>query len=360
MAHPGTRRSRSGRRFATARVAALLAPTTCGWTSTDDGACHAGIDAFLSRALGAIERISYVWRARPAPPGGGAHGRRDRPGSGVSQSVPAHRLQSATCGPTPRDSPPIRTPAAGCSKARPSPEPWTGCCPGPKPRAVDGAGAAPHERISAIGTVGTGAGHGRWRPVRGGPVERARSRARRWPCFTSFSRLWRVEKRVMNARNIFILAGVLAGLGAGWAGFPRRHLQEPAAAGGLQSQGPRGQGRGQVRRLPRLPRGWHLRRASPPWISAPAATRRRWGPRRRRRTSSMQYVTPGNASRSGLLRAPAGERLLLAHHPRQAGAIEVRTVPWQTKDRPIICGPSSRIASAATRATSGARRDGRE
>ncbi|MBZ5728551.1 MAG: hypothetical protein LAP87_26660 [Acidobacteriia bacterium] len=29
---------------------------------TDDGVCHAGIDAFFSRALGNIERISYVWQ----------------------------------------------------------------------------------------------------------------------------------------------------------------------------------------------------------------------------------------------------------------------------------------------------------
>ncbi|HTS66430.1 MAG TPA: hypothetical protein VMH28_30610 [Candidatus Acidoferrales bacterium] len=28
---------------------------------TDDGSCHAGIDAFLGRALGTVERISYVW-----------------------------------------------------------------------------------------------------------------------------------------------------------------------------------------------------------------------------------------------------------------------------------------------------------
>jgi glycine cleavage system H lipoate-binding protein len=36
---------------------------------TEDGACHAGIDAFLSRALGRIDRIAYVWlkgRRRPA------------------------------------------------------------------------------------------------------------------------------------------------------------------------------------------------------------------------------------------------------------------------------------------------------
>ena len=26
----------------------------------EDGICHAGIDAFLSRALGQVERISYV------------------------------------------------------------------------------------------------------------------------------------------------------------------------------------------------------------------------------------------------------------------------------------------------------------
>ena len=29
---------------------------------TGDGTCHAGIDAFLSRALGEVERISYVWQ----------------------------------------------------------------------------------------------------------------------------------------------------------------------------------------------------------------------------------------------------------------------------------------------------------
>jgi glycine cleavage system H lipoate-binding protein len=36
---------------------------------TDDGVCHAGIDAFLSRALGKVDRISYVWQKgarRPA------------------------------------------------------------------------------------------------------------------------------------------------------------------------------------------------------------------------------------------------------------------------------------------------------
>ena len=35
---------------------------------TEDGICHAGIDAFLSRTLGKIDRISYVWtkgRRRP-------------------------------------------------------------------------------------------------------------------------------------------------------------------------------------------------------------------------------------------------------------------------------------------------------
>ena len=36
----------------------------------DDGVCHAGIDAFLARVLGRVERISYIWQAgilrRPA------------------------------------------------------------------------------------------------------------------------------------------------------------------------------------------------------------------------------------------------------------------------------------------------------
>ena len=36
---------------------------------TDDGTCHAGIDAFLSRALGTVQQIAYVWQTgehRPA------------------------------------------------------------------------------------------------------------------------------------------------------------------------------------------------------------------------------------------------------------------------------------------------------
>lgn len=36
---------------------------------TEDGTCHAGIDAFLSRTLGTIDRVSYIWqrgRHRPA------------------------------------------------------------------------------------------------------------------------------------------------------------------------------------------------------------------------------------------------------------------------------------------------------
>ena len=37
--------------------------------ATEDGSCHVGIDAFLSRALGTVETVSYVWergRHRPA------------------------------------------------------------------------------------------------------------------------------------------------------------------------------------------------------------------------------------------------------------------------------------------------------
>ena len=37
--------------------------------SAEDGSCHVGIDAFFSRALGPVERISYVWKKgehRPA------------------------------------------------------------------------------------------------------------------------------------------------------------------------------------------------------------------------------------------------------------------------------------------------------
>jgi glycine cleavage system H lipoate-binding protein len=35
---------------------------------TGDGVCHAGIDAFFSRALGNVERISYVWLKGPHRP----------------------------------------------------------------------------------------------------------------------------------------------------------------------------------------------------------------------------------------------------------------------------------------------------
>ena len=31
--------------------------------ATEDGACHAGIDAFFSRAVGNVERVSYVWQS---------------------------------------------------------------------------------------------------------------------------------------------------------------------------------------------------------------------------------------------------------------------------------------------------------
>ena len=65
---PASRRPTDVDGIADARLAAATPPTTCGWTSREDGVCHAGIDAFLSRALGKVDRISYVWtkgRHRP-------------------------------------------------------------------------------------------------------------------------------------------------------------------------------------------------------------------------------------------------------------------------------------------------------
>ena len=46
-----------------------FAPNHMWLDVTEDGICHAGIDAFLSRALGKVDRVSYVWQKgahRPA------------------------------------------------------------------------------------------------------------------------------------------------------------------------------------------------------------------------------------------------------------------------------------------------------
>jgi glycine cleavage system H lipoate-binding protein len=60
MAHPGLEME---------QVDGIPVPTWLSYSAnhmwldlTDDGVCHAGIDAFLSRALGQVERIAYVWQ----------------------------------------------------------------------------------------------------------------------------------------------------------------------------------------------------------------------------------------------------------------------------------------------------------
>jgi glycine cleavage system H lipoate-binding protein len=60
MAHPDTRRD---------EVDGLPLPGWLGYTRnhmwldvTEDGACHAGIDAFLAAAIGPVERLNYVWQ----------------------------------------------------------------------------------------------------------------------------------------------------------------------------------------------------------------------------------------------------------------------------------------------------------
>ena len=53
----------------------------------EDGICHAGIDAFLSRALGQAERISYVWQRGRAP----RHRRRHRQRRGSRSRFPQSR-----------------------------------------------------------------------------------------------------------------------------------------------------------------------------------------------------------------------------------------------------------------------------
>lgn len=68
MAHPG--------RAAAGDVEGISVPHWLRYSAnhlwldvTGDGGCHVGIDAFLSRALGPVDRVSYVWlkgRHRPA------------------------------------------------------------------------------------------------------------------------------------------------------------------------------------------------------------------------------------------------------------------------------------------------------
>jgi len=67
MANPGA---------ATEEVDGIAMPAELSYTANhlwlevgEDGQCHAGIDAFLSRALGRVERVQYVWQQglhRPA------------------------------------------------------------------------------------------------------------------------------------------------------------------------------------------------------------------------------------------------------------------------------------------------------
>jgi glycine cleavage system H lipoate-binding protein len=60
MAHPGTPGEQSD---AVAIPDWLRYSRNHMWLDvTDDGMCHAGIDAFLSRALGKVDRVSYVWQ----------------------------------------------------------------------------------------------------------------------------------------------------------------------------------------------------------------------------------------------------------------------------------------------------------
>ena len=64
---------------------------------TEDGTCHAGIDAFLSRALGRIDRISYVWQSGRHRPSRRVDGGRNRPGGGVSEPLRADAAATCTC-----------------------------------------------------------------------------------------------------------------------------------------------------------------------------------------------------------------------------------------------------------------------
>ena len=195
--------------------------------ATEDGSCHVGIDAFLSRSLGRVEAVSYVWergRHRPAAvlTAGGIE---------VEVVFPNAML------------------IAGCNRylradpSKLSTDPYTAgwlfegtpvegtldhLLAGAEAPVVDGRGAAAHERVPAIVDRGNGAGRScsagfyvRRRIVRrrsGGATQPQPGPGAGARIFLAL-REWKKDFRMRN--RVAFLAGVLAALGAGWAGFPR-------------------------------------------------------------------------------------------------------------------------------------------
>ena len=175
---------------------------------------------------------------RAAPPSRGADGGRRRSGGRVSQSVPADQLQ-----PVPARRPvaphrPSRTPADGCSKACRAPETTENLLGEERPRAMDGAGAAAHERVSPAAAAP------RALAADGGlfaaGVARMLDRDRKLALFHEFFSPYASGRESREDSRKNPVSGRSAGRpGRGLGRLSACHLSEPAAAGGLQPQGPR-------------------------------------------------------------------------------------------------------------------------
>src|ERR1019366_2200644 len=98
--------------------------------------------------------------------------------------------------------------------------------PGRRRAPMDGAGIVPHQRVSPAAAVPPRAARGRWRAIRRRPLAEPRSRPDAGPvphillalCESNLAS--RKSQTVTIRGTIVFAAGVLAALGAGWAGFP--------------------------------------------------------------------------------------------------------------------------------------------
>ena len=162
---------------------------------------------------------------------------------------------------------------------------------------------------------------GRWRHVRRRRRRGISIATGCWLCFTNFSRLMRAgrENREDSRNNPVSCADWLVALGAGWVGFPHAiyqsrpqpvdfsHKVHADKAGAKCEDCHAFRDDGTFAGIPTLDKcaGCH---AAPMGTTAAE------------KNFIDRYVTPEPRAAMGVLRAPAGERLLLAHRARQAGA----------------------------------------
>ena len=320
---------------------------------TEDGVCHAGIDAFLSRTLGKVDRIGYVWTK-------GLH----RPTAVLTvdgcdlQIVFPNEMMLVNCNLYLRADPSRLTtePYAGgwLFEGEPLPETARNLVAGPQAREWIEREERRMSEFVHQQTVPRADG-GRWRHVRKGRGASPGPRPPAGPYSTSFSRLSRAKRdEVVRIPGYLVFtAGVLAALGAGWIAFPHAiYTTRPqpvdfshkvhADKAGLKCEDCHAfRDDGTYAGIPALDQcaGCHARAHG------------RYG-RGEELHRSLRHAEP--RARMGLLRAATRERLLSPRGAREAGAAQVRAVPRPTgfhqQPPPLPAG----TASAATRAISGA------